>query len=186
MERFALAERILPSYQYVETHSRVLPAASGSVLDAVQRIAPADDRWARRFMALRELPGRLSGALPENRPPFGMHSFTPLARDGESEMVLGLAGAFWRADFGLREIGGLEDFIALNEPGVARLLLSFHCEIVAEGVRLSTQTRVHCPDVATRLRFAPYWYLIRPVSGLIRRRMLRQVERELRRGAAMA
>ncbi|BBH12448.1 hypothetical protein CH06BL_16960 [Chromobacterium haemolyticum] len=186
MERFALAERILPSYQYVETHSRVLPAASDSVLDAVQRIAPADDRWARRFMALRELPGRLSGALPENRPPFGMHSFTPLARDGESEMVLGLAGAFWRADFGLREIGGLEDFIALNEPGVARLLLSFHCEIVAEGVRLSTQTRVHCPDVATRLRFAPYWYLIRPVSGLIRRRMLRQVERELRRGAAMA
>lgn len=186
MTRFALAERILPNYQFVETHSRILAADAASTLDAVQRVAPADDPWARRFMALRELPGRLSGALPGNRPPFGMHSFTPLARDGDSELTLGLAGAFWRADFGLREIGGLEDFMALNEPGVARLLLSFHCETVAEGVCLSTQTRVHCPDAGTRWRFAPYWYLIRPVSGLIRRRMLRQVERELLRDPARA
>ncbi|WP_227103697.1 hypothetical protein [Chromobacterium rhizoryzae] len=186
MTRFALAERILPNYQFVETHSRILAADAASTLDAVQRVAPADDPWARRFMALRELPGRLSGALPGNRPPFGMHSFTPLARDGDSELTLGLAGAFWRADFGLREIGGLEDFMALNEPGVARLLLSFHCETVAEGVRLSTQTRVHCPDAGTRWRFAPYWYLIRPVSGLIRRRMLRQVEWALLRDPARA
>lgn len=186
MTRFALAERILPNYQFVETHSRILAADAASTLDAVQRVAPADDPWARRFMALRELPGRLSGALPGNRPPFGMHSFTPLARDGDSELTLGLAGAFWRADFGLREIGGLEDFMALNEPGVARLLLSFHCETVAEGVRLSTQTRVHCPDAGTRWRFAPYWYRIRPVSGLIRRRMLRQAERELLRDPARA
>lgn len=184
MTRFALAERILPNYQFVETHSRILAADEASVLDAVQRVAPADDPWARRFMALRELPGRLSGALPGNRPPFGMHSFTPLARDGDNELTLGLVGEFWRADFGLREIGGLDDFVAFREPGVVRLLLSFHCEAVDRGTRLSTQTRVHCPDAASRLRFAPYWYLIRPVSGLIRRRMLRQVEQALRSAVA--
>jgi hypothetical protein len=40
---------------------------------------------------------------------------------------------------------------------------------------LVTHTRVHCPDEAQRRRFAPYWFAIRPVSGLIRQRLLRRI-----------
>ncbi|WP_223920280.1 hypothetical protein [Aeromonas caviae] len=43
---------------------------------------------------------------------------------------------------------------------------------------MTTQTRVFCPDLACRLKFAPYWYLIRPVSGLIRRRILGAIKAE--------
>jgi hypothetical protein len=38
---------------------------------------------------------------------------------------------------------------------------------------------VFCPDRASRLRFTPYWLAIRPVSGLIRRRLLAGIERRL-------
>ena len=42
---------------------------------------------------------------------------------------------------------------------------------------LTTRTRVFCPDRATRRRMLPYWTIIRPASGFIRGRMLRQVKR---------
>jgi hypothetical protein len=40
---------------------------------------------------------------------------------------------------------------------------------------LHTQTRVFCTDEASLRRFRPYWLLIRPVSGLIRRRLLARI-----------
>ena len=49
------------------------------------------------------------------------------------------------------------------------------------GTWLLTETRVWCTDRAALLRFTPYWYLIRPVSGLIRHRLLARV-----RDAALA
>jgi len=48
--------------------------------------------------------------------------------------------------------------------------------------RLTTITRVACPDAATRRRFAPYWYLIRPASGFIRGRALRRVKKMVESG----
>ena len=55
----------------------------------------------------------------------------------------------------------------------ARLVINFAIAPQPDGqLLLSTETRVYCPDRASLLRFAPYWALIRPVSGWIRRRML--------------
>ncbi len=68
-------------------------------------------------------------------------------------------------------------------PGVAKLALGFSASRQPNGTtRLTTQTRVFCPDLACRLKFAPYWYLIRPVSGLIRRRILGAIKAESERG----
>ena len=41
--------------------------------------------------------------------------------------------------------------------------------------KASTRTRVWCGDAAAQRRFTAYWLLIRPASGLIRRRMLQRV-----------
>jgi hypothetical protein len=35
-----------------------------------------------------------------------------------------------------------------------------------------------CPTPVMRRKFAPYWYVIRPVSGLIRRRMLGRIRQQ--------
>ena len=48
----------------------------------------------------------------------------------------------------------------------------FLAEPVGENTLLTAETRVYCPDRYSLLRFTPYWLAIRPVSGLLRRRML--------------
>ncbi|MGI1170150.1 hypothetical protein ACRCRI_19935, partial [Pseudomonas aeruginosa] len=86
---------------------------------------------------------------------------------------------FWRADFALERIADGEHFRCYDQPGVAKLVLCFRCTPSASGTLLHTETRVFCPDRASRLRFTPYWLAIRPVSGLIRRRLLAGIERRL-------
>ena len=75
-------------------------------------------------------------------------------------MVLTLSGQFWR----LRGRGpeapatAVIDFRAL--PG-----------------SLSTETRVHVPDPVSRRKFAQYWRVVRPFSGLLRLVVLRAAKR---------
>ncbi|EGH05146.1 hypothetical protein PSYAE_24927, partial [Pseudomonas amygdali pv. aesculi str. 0893_23] len=45
--------------------------------------------------------------------------------------------------------------------------------------RLVTETRVQCLDAVALRQFRPYWYLIRPFSGLIRRRVLKAIQRKV-------
>jgi hypothetical protein len=75
-------------------------------------------------------------------------------------VVLTLSGQFWR----LRGRGpeapatAVIDFRAL--PG-----------------SLATETRVHIPDPVSRRKFAHYWQIVRPFSGLIRMVVLRAAKR---------
>ncbi|MBF3273044.1 hypothetical protein HKW77_28400, partial [Pseudomonas aeruginosa] len=102
-----------------------------------------------------------------------------LERRADQAIAYGLVGRFWRADFALERIADGEHFRCYDQPGVAKLVLCFRCTPSASGTLLHTETRVFCPDRASRLRFTPYWLAIRPVSGLIRRRLLAGIERRL-------
>lgn len=174
----SLLDGLLPQYQFAEQHQRRVNADAASLRAALDRLPQWQDPWVSRFIALRELPGRLAArlghdnALP-HKPPFGLHEFTLLAQDGH-EVVWGLAGAFWRSDYGLQPIRDASHFASLQQW--PRLALAFRIQPQPDGTcLLQTITRVHCPDRASYRRFAPYWYLIRPVSGLIRQRTLRAV-----------
>lgn len=87
----------------------------------------------------------------------------------------------WRGGSGtpgyrLIRINDRADFLALCEPGTAKLTLDFTVEPARDGgVTLSTETRIACIGAAARRSVAPYWYLIRPVSGLIRHPILSAV-----------
>jgi len=87
------------------------------------------------------------------------------------------AERFWRADNGLLPIADARAFAACAEPGVAKLVMNFSTEPYGSATRLVTCTRVFWADAAARRRFLPYWLLIRPVSGLIRRRLLARIKR---------
>jgi hypothetical protein len=173
-------DRWLPDFQFTETHARMTRASAGACLNAAACLDPADDALIRAALALREAPGRLLEALGrpgtlQRRPRFGLHDFLLLERDADRSLSFGLAGAFWQADYGLRPLATPQAFSALREPGIVRLALSFHTEPLTTGTRLTTTTRVECPDAISLRRFRPYWWLIRPVSGLIRRRLLSHV-----------
>lgn len=173
-----LIDQYLPTYQFQERHQLLVDASPAALLDAASSPEVADDPWARNFIRLREFPDRLMGALGghsglRDRDPFGFQSFTLLGRDEDRELAFGLVGRFWRSDYGSVAIDGPDAFKAFEEIGVAKLVLNFSAEPLGDGCTwLRTETRVFCNDRASMLRFTPYWWVIRPVSGLIRRRLL--------------
>jgi hypothetical protein len=169
-----LIDHYLPVFQFREQHHMQADAPPGALLDAAAQPQTSEDPWARRFIALRELPGRLSGARGlQHTPPFGLGNFVLLGRDGDRELAFGLLGKFWQADYGLMPVADASAFSQQQAPGVAKLVLNFSTSEDASGrTRLHTETRVYCNNRLALLRFTPYWWLIRPVSGLIRKRLL--------------
>ena len=164
-----LIEHYLPRFQFGETHTCLIAAPPEAVLDAVARYRPEQDLIYRLMIALRVLPSRLLGP---SRKTFGFDAFTLLERT-DTALIYGLVGRFWRLDFGLKPIADRAAFLACDRSDVAKLGLGFAVARDQRGMtRLVTRTCVFCPDLTTRLRFTPYWLLIRPVSGLLRRRML--------------
>jgi len=172
----------MPRWQFAEVHhirSRASPAA---LLDAAQAHDPDDDRLIRVALGLRESPGRLAAALGlssalAGRPRFGKADFLPLGRLGDEALAYGLVGRFWEPGYGLLPQADAAAFRAFQGPGVAKLLLAFEARADGDASRITTLSRLVCADAPTRRRMALYWTLIRPVSGLIRRRLLAQIKR---------
>lgn len=175
-----LIDHLLPQWQFAERHERRIDGVTADqVFDAIVPGMSAEDPWIGKAIALRETPGRLLRALGLSRnalptQPFGFHSFTPLGQTPGREVVFGLAGQFWRLDYGLRPIADANAFAAMDDQPRLALSVSVQAQGTT-GCQLLTHTRVHCPTDAQRRRFAPYWYAIRPVSGLIRQRMLQRI-----------
>ncbi|OUI94100.1 hypothetical protein HK13_06435 [Acetobacter indonesiensis] len=173
-------ETLLPRVDFRERHSIDIAAPSGRILDCAMDYRLKHDPLVRAAIKLRELPMRVLGRT--SRPPFNQNDFTFLGRDGDSTLAFGLVGAFWEADYGLLPCRSVEDFRSCARQDVCRLVLSYTLQLLTHGrQRLTTETCVFCPAPTTRRRFAPYWYLIRPVSGLIRRRMLASVRAQAER-----
>lgn len=180
-----LMNQLLPEWQFGEEHSLQLDSVTpGQAFASIIPSLSSEDPWIQRSIALREVPGRLlrrlglsGNSLP--RQAFGPHSFTLLGQTPDQEVAFGLAGEFWRLDYGLHPISDAAAFVAkLNVP---RLVLNVCVETMGRsGCRLVTHTRVYCPTDAQRRRFAPYWYAIRPVSGLIRQRLLQRIASQAR------
>jgi hypothetical protein len=108
-----------------------------------------------RFIRIRELPGRLSAALGrgnalKNRAAFGLNDFTLLGRDSDLEIAFGLAGTFWKMDYGLVTLNGPHEFEGLSALGTPKLVLTFSVESTDAGhVWLRTKT-CFCSTIASR------------------------------------
>ncbi len=177
-----LADRYLPHWQFRERHVRLVDAPAAAVMAAARAYRPEEDAVFRRMIALREAPMRLASVLSGGRYPargrtFGMQDFVLLGEVPAREVAYGLVGRFWQASYGLVALEDGAGFLQRRETGEAKLLLDFRIEDCDGRSRLVTETRVYCPDAASRRRLAPYWYLIRPVSGWLRRRMLAAIAR---------
>jgi hypothetical protein len=169
----SLLDKHLPRYQFRERHQLLVHAPPERVMAAVIGFQPPRDRITEGLMWLRGVPTRLTG---RRAPAFGLHSFTPLASDGTSETAAGLVGRFWRLDGGLVPLADAEAFDRFAEPRTPKLVIGFRATAEGVATRLSTETRVFCPDRYSLVRFAPYWVLIRLASGLIRRRALAAIK----------
>ena len=147
----------LPSYEFSTRHE--------VAVDAPSRVT---DR-ALREVTFREVPlvrallfARGDGAHRSEQPVVAtMVPRATVIEDIPGEgLVLAVTGQFWR----LRGRG--------PEPP-AKAVVDFRA---APG-RLSTETRVHVADPDSRRKFARYWRIVRPFSGLIRISILRAAKR---------
>ena len=180
----SLMDTFLPQHQFCERHRVQVRCNPGRLLDIIQEFRPPRDRVGGMAMLIRQLPASLMHRLAPARVslprPFTPANFTPLGRDGDREIVGGLAGKFWKlwtGDFGLLAVPGPAEFLACNPPKTAKLVIGFSTEVVGEATLLTTETRVYCPDRYSLVMFTPYWLAIRPVSGLLRRRALGAIRR---------
>jgi hypothetical protein len=112
----SLLQRYLPRHDFAETHHLTMAAPPAAVLDAVARADLSDDPLVRALLQLRGLPLRLRqrfGPRPNPAPDvwggFGLHSFTPLGRDGGQGNRLGpgrpVLASVWRAGAFARRCG---------------------------------------------------------------------------------
>lgn len=177
----------LPDYEFDEHHELVVRAPAATVRQVLGEIDLSRIPLIRAPMALRRLPAFLVSpkrslaarrAAPGERRGLttALGGFT-LLTDEASEVVVGLTGRFWKLRSEILD-STPATFRAAPPAGSARAAMNFLLEPQSpEQTRISTDTRIHCADAATRRTFGRYWRLIRPGSGWIRIAMLREVRR---------
>jgi len=194
-----LIDEFLPRYDVVERHAARVRAPATTTYAAL-RTADLGSSWlVRLLLGLRALPGAIRGgweavrALTSRRhSPITLaalvsHGFRVVAERPDDELLLGIEGRFW-VPSGAVCADPADDFRhAQASPGTARAIWNFRVRAIGDGLtEVTTETRVQCADTRVRLRFLPYWMLVRAGSGLIRRSMLQSVRKaaERERGSA--
>ena len=157
----------LPEYEFSERHGVAVAAARERVDASVRSLYVDDLPILRLLFRLRALGRRVP------RRPFVQLGVVLEDVPGEG-LVLGLAGQFWRLRGSSTPTPKTRgEFLACDRPDVCKAVIDFR---VGEG-RLTTETRVHVADPATRRKFARYWRVVGPFSALTRIVFLRAVRR---------
>ncbi len=167
-------EQTMPVFHFHERHSRWINASPEQVWQALTTLTLDQLTLTRALVAIRHI--RAHAATPA-KPlftdgPVRMFEITPAAY-----AVGGAVARPWQHRPARADIASLEEFARFAEPGWTKYLTDFHLQPCNGGVQLTTETRGYSTDSRARRRFAVYWALIRPASGLVRRDMLATVRR---------
>ena len=180
-----LIDEFLPQFDFAEHHGISINAPAESVYVAIRILDLSNSKVIRGLFRLRGLPASslsLEGLL--------RMGFVVLGENPSQELLLGVVGKFWtrRADLQRLDPG---DFREFDRAGYAKAAWNFAIAQPSQGMtRLTTETRIHCTDPKSRLRFRLYWSVIGPFSAWIRRESLRalkvrlELEGVARRGGA--
>ncbi|GAB3432706.1 hypothetical protein [Actinophytocola sediminis] len=171
---------LIPNPRLREFHQRRVEQPPDVVWQALASLSPQDMTAIRVLMSVRALPAAF-GRRPLAEPATMLDTMRErgwfdLASDPGRLVVIGSIGQFWRLRPGQwRRDCPPAEFRAYAEPGFAKSATAF--ELIADGdaTILRTETRVTADDQRALRRMSAYWALIRPVSGLIRRLMLRAI-----------
>jgi hypothetical protein len=186
-----LIDEHLAAFRWRERHAIEVAAPVADVYAATRTVTAAEIPVARQLTWVRSLPGR---ALGRRAPPPATtqpvlddilrSGFVLLGEEPGREIVVGIVGRFWQACPVHATLDEPSAFGGFDEPGWAKAAMNFTVEPLDGGrTRLATETRIAATDPASARRFALYWALVRPGSGLIRRAWLRAVAKRATRGS---
>jgi hypothetical protein len=153
----------LPSYEFATRHEIAVDADPVRADRALREVTFKEVPLVRGLLFARGLGARKAkdGVLATMVPRATVLEDVP----GEG-IVLTLSGQFWR-------------LLGHGAEAPATAVIDFR---VRPG-SLTTETRVHVPDRASRRKFARYWRIVRPFSGLIRVLVLRAAKRRAEQAA---
>jgi hypothetical protein len=151
-------DAILPVYEFSERHAVAADASPERLDRALREVTFGELPLVRMLLWLRGIrwPGKEEAVLAAMKRRGSVVDDVP----GEG-VVLSLRGQFWQLRGGRR-------------PGPEAVAV---VDFRAGAGSLTTETRVHVADHAARRKFARYWLVIRPFSGLTRMLLLRAAKR---------
>lgn len=156
----------LPVYHHNERHTIRVSATPERALAAARETRLEDVPLVSLLFKLRGLRAAPAGPLWDSLLAQG---FQPLGAD-----TLVLVGKPWSKEGSLRTV---DDFVAFAEPGYAKMAVDLRAVPDGDGSRLETETRIYLTDALARRRFAFYWLVIRPFSGMTRRGWLKAAKK---------
>ena len=171
-------DALLPHYDFRASY-QIRITASRPVVYACLLHSDFSELWVMRFlMTLRTGKRMRRHHTPSDlRQRLQGTGFVILEEIPDDELVIGVAGRFWRPDGGRSlDLTGA-GFIEFSRPGYAKVAWNFRLlEELPETTILSTETRIKCFGRAALLKFGIYWSLVGPFPGLIRKAILKQVK----------
>src|ERR1035438_4970708 len=104
--------------------------------------------------------------------------FVILSEVPNEEIVIGVAGRFWRPEGGRCMELSAKESTRFSRPGFAKATWNFklHADSTGHTV-LSTETRIKCFGAAFG-KFRLYWSVVGPFSGLMRKAILKHLKTE--------
>lgn len=169
----------LPRPRFSERHSLDIDAPSERVWQALTEVRWSDLRISAPLLLIRGLGGLRKGS--GNRI-LGRGPVTLMGTDAPCYAVAAQIGRPWQ----IRPEPGpgpkdLREVLEFDEPGWLKFGMDFTLQDLGpERTRITTTTLCEPTDESARRRFQPYWLLIRPFSGLIRRDILHALARRAR------
>lgn len=166
-----LIDEFLPIYDFNEVHGINIRAKANDVFRAVKETNFCESPIICLLFRLRGLPSE-NVTLSELR----KMRFETLGELTNKEILLGLAGKFWKITGDLQKVDA-ENFRAFNEKGFAKAVWDFSLNEHNGETHLTTETRIKCTDAESRRSFGFYWTFIRPFSGVIRQEILKRIKK---------
>jgi len=159
-----LLDKYLPKYTFNEYHQVKINCSKEQAYKAARKLDFSKSGTIRLLFKMRGLPTddlTLMGFI--NRV-----NFTLIDEIQNDEFVIG----FW-ANKKIEKILDRGRFAIDNKSKRLKVIWNFKINEIDHGlVLLSTETRIYCITMMTKIFFSIYWAMIRPFSGLIRIKML--------------
>ena len=173
-------DEFLPNYDFCAAYEIRIDAPTSVVYECLLRSDFSELWLVRVLMTLRS-----GKRLPRNRVPSDLRrrlqgtGFVMLAEAPGDELVIGVAGQFWRPDGGRCLDLTADEFAGFSRPGYAKVAWNFKLRAESpESTLLSTETMIKCFGQAALWKFRIYWSLVGPFSGLMRKAILKQIKTE--------
>lgn len=181
IESRSLIDEFLPIYDFSATYEIPIQAPSATLYQCLLRSAISKPWIVRALMTIRS-----GKPLPRHRAPGDLRQrlqgtgFVTLSEVPDMEIVIGVAGRFWRPDGGRCLELTANDFVGFSRAGYVKAALNFRLRAESpQSTVLSTETRIQCFGRVALWKFRMYWSLVGRFSGLIRKAILKQVKTEV-------